>query len=127
MRAVVFSEVPNTNAASAVAAYDLALVGVDNYVVDCGAVAVAPLNRATASLPDLDGAVLRAGNHPFAFAVKSNAGDIACMAFECKERVWIGGLDIVELDSVVACSSKETLIGGDTQSINLRVGVLDRT
>ena len=94
VRAVVLGQVPDTNAAAAVAADDLALVGVDDDVVDGTAVVVAALDAAGAGLPDLDGAVLARGDHPLALAVESDAGDVAGVTLEGHQRVRVRRLHI---------------------------------
>lgn len=124
--AAVLGEVPDPDAAGPVAADDLALVGVYDDVVGRAAVVVAALDGAAARLPDLDGAVLRARDHPFALAVEGDAGDVACVTLEGEQRVRIGRLDIKELDRVVAGGGEEALVGRDAQAVDLRVGVLDR-
>jgi len=98
---------------------------VDDYIVDSVAVRVAALNSASASLPDLNRAILRACDHPFALAVERNARDITRVAIEGEEGVWVRGLDVVELDCVVACSGEETLVWRDAEAIDLRIRVLD--
>lgn len=87
---------------------------------------VAALNGAAAGLPDLDGAVLGARDHPLALAVEGDAGDVARVALESEQRVRIGRLDVEELDGVVAGGGQEALIGRDAQAVDLRVRVLDR-
>ena len=87
---------------------------------------VAPLDRSRSRLPDLYRPILGTGHHPFALAVKSNAGNVTRMALECQQRIWVRGLDVVEFDVVVAGSGEEALIGGDTEAVDLRVWVLDR-
>ena len=82
MGAVILGQVPNADAAVAVAADDLALVGVDDNVVCGAAVIVAALDDAAARLPDLDRAVLGASDHPLPLTVKGDAGDVARMALE---------------------------------------------
>lgn len=126
MRAVVLSQIPDADAAHAVAADDLALVGVDDDVVGRAAVVVAALDLAAARLPDLDGAVLGGGDHPLAFAVEGDAGDVARVALKGQQRVRVGGLDVVELDGVVAGGREEALVGGDAEAVDLGVRVLDR-
>lgn len=90
VRAVILRQVPDTNVSSAIAADDLALVWVDDDVVDGGAVVIASLDGTAASLPDLDGAILGTCDHPFALAVESDAGYIACVALEGEDGVWVG-------------------------------------
>lgn len=126
MGAVILGQVPDADAAPAVAADDLALVRVDDDVVGGGAVVVAPLYGAAARLPDLDGAVLGARHHPLALAVEGDAGDVARVALEREQRVRVRRLDVVELDRVVAGRGQEPLVGRDAEAVHLRVGVLDR-
>jgi len=89
--AVVLRKVPNTDASTTIAADDLALVGMNDYIVDSYTVTVrvAPLNRTVASLPDLDCAIFRACDQPFTLTMKCDTRNIACMAFEGEERIWI--------------------------------------
>lgn len=126
MRAVIFRQVPHANAAVAVAADDFALVRVNDDVVGGAAVAVATLNLAGTRLPDLDGAVLRACDHPFSFAVKGDACDVPGVTLKGQEGVRVGRLDVEELDRVVAGGSEEALVGRYAETVDLRVGVLDR-
>lgn len=126
VRAVVLSQVPDAHAAGAVAADDLALVGVDDDVVGGAAVVVRALDGPAARLPDLDGAVLGAGDHPLALAVECDAGDVARVALEGHERVRVRALDVEQLHRVVARRREEPLVGRDAQAVHLRVRVLDR-
>lgn len=126
MGAAVLGEIPDPDAAGPVAADDLALVRVDDDVVRGAAVVVAALDGAAAGLPDLDGAVLGARDHPLALAVEGDAGDVARVALECEQGVRVGRLDVEELDRVVAGGGEEALVGRDAQAVDLRVRVLDR-
>lgn len=110
MRAAVLGQVPDSDTSAVITADDLALVWVDNHVVDWRVVVVAALNGASASFPDFHGAILGAGHHPFSLAVECNAGDVVGMALKRQDRVRVGGLDVVELDAVVACSGKKALV-----------------
>lgn len=94
MTAVVLGEIPDLDATCAVAANDLALVGVDDHIVGGAAVIIAALNRASARLPDLYGAILGTGHHPLAFAVERDARDVARVALKGQQRVGVGALDI---------------------------------
>jgi len=57
--------------------------------------------------------------------VEGDPRDVAGVAFECEERVRVGGFYVVELNGVVAGGGEVALIGGDAEAIDLRVGVLD--
>lgn len=127
MRAAVLSQVPDSDTPTMVTADDLALVRVDNHIVDRRVVVVAALNSASASFPDLHSSILGASNHPLSLTVECNAGDVAGVTFKCQDRVRVRGLDVVKLDTVVACSGKKTLVRRDAKAVDLRVRVLDST
>lgn len=127
MRTIVLSQIPDANTTAPVTADDLALIRVNHDIVDRAAVVVAALDGATARLPDLDSTILRARDHPFALAVERDARDVARVALEGQQGVGVGGLDVEELDGVVAGGREEALVGRDAQSVDLRVGVLDGT
>ena len=91
---VVLGEIPDADAAAAVATDDLALVRVDDNVISRAAVVVAALYGAAASLPNLDSAVLARSDHPFSLAVESNSSDISGVALEGQQWVGIRRLDI---------------------------------
>lgn len=57
--------------------------------------------------------------------MERDASDVASVPFKGEERIWIRGFDVVEFDCVVACGREEAFVGGDAESIYLRVGVLD--
>jgi hypothetical protein len=57
--------------------------------------------------------------------VKCDTRDITGVAFEGKDWVGVGGLDIVKLHIMMAGSRKEALVGGDAKSIDLRFGMLN--
>lgn len=95
MRAVVLGQIPDAHASIPVAANDFSLVGVNHHIIRGAPMTVASLNCARSRLPDLDRAVLRAGDHPFPFAMESDACDIPGMAFEGMERVGVRGFDVV--------------------------------
>lgn len=126
MGACVFGQIPDANVPRAVAADNLTLVGVYNDIIGRTAVAVAPLDGPRARLPDLDGAVLGARHHPLALAVEGDAGDVARVALKGQQRTWVGRLDVVKLDRLVAGCGEVSLVGGDAEAVDLRVGVLDR-
>lgn len=94
-------------------------------IVDSAAVVVAALDGATACFPNLDGAILGACDHPLALAVECDARDVARVALEGQQGVGIGRFDVEELDGMVAGGREEALVGGDTQAVDLRVGMLD--
>lgn len=126
MATVISREVPDAHAARPIAANNLALVRVDDDVVDGAAVVVAALDSAGARLPNLDGAVLGARHHPLALAVERDARNVARVALKGQQRVGVGRLDVKELDCVVARGREVALVGRDAEPVHLRVWVLDR-
>lgn len=125
MRTVVLGQVPDSDTTTTIAADDLALVWMNDYIIDWTTMAITALNRTAASFPDFHSSILGASNHPLPFAVERNAGDVVGMAFKGQDRVWVSRFDIVEFDAVVACSGKEPFIRRYTETINLRVRVLN--
>jgi hypothetical protein len=125
VRAVILGQIPDPYTSSSITAYDLSLVGMNDHIIDWAAVRVASLDGTAASLPYLDRAIFRACDHPFPLTMKCDASNIARVTFEREERVWVGGLDIVELYCVMASGSKEALIGRYTEPVDLGIGVLD--
>ena len=57
--------------------------------------------------------------------MKSDAGYVTRMTVEGKDGIRIGGLDIIELDRMVASGSEEALIWRDAEAVNLRIWVWD--
>ncbi len=99
----------------------------DDHIVNRGAVVIAPAYSPGTSIPNLNSAILGARHHPFAVTVECYASDVACMALEDRGRSWVRGANIEQLDCVVARGGKESLVGGNAQAVDLRVGMLDGT
>lgn len=114
MRAVVLGQIPDPYTSTTVTTDNLTLVRMDHNIVYGAAVVVASLDSSRSRLPDLDSSVLGTSNHPFALAVKRDAGDIARVAFKREQRVWVCRFDVVELDSVVSRRGKVAFVGGYT-------------
>lgn len=121
----ILSQIPEPNAAAPIAADNLALVRMDNDIIDGGSVVVAPLNHTGAGVPDLDGAVLGARDHPFAIAVECYARDVARMALKDRSGSGVRGANVEQLYCVVASSREVALVGGDAQSVDLGIGMLN--
>jgi hypothetical protein len=75
---------------------------VNDDVVHRNAMGIVSLNAAGSGVPDLDGTVLGRRDHPFAFTVKSDPGNVGSVAVEGEDSIRIRGLDVIELDRVVA-------------------------
>jgi hypothetical protein len=125
MRAAVFRQVPYTNVSPSVAANDFTLIGMYNHVIDGRPMSITSLHRAATSFPDLDRPILRASDHPLPFAVKCYTGNIASVPLEREYRIGVRRLDVVELDIMMARRRKEAFIGRYTESVYLRLGMLD--
>jgi hypothetical protein len=124
--ALVLAQIPYPHIAPAVAADQLALVRMDDDVVHGHAMGVVALDVAAARVPDLDGAVLGAGDEPLGLAVEGDARDVGRVAVKGQDGVGVRRLDVVELDRVVARRGQVALVGGDAQAVDLRVWVGDR-
>lgn len=123
--ALVLAQIPDPDIAAPVAANQLALVRMDHHVVHGHAVRVVPLHIAAACVPDLDCAVLGAGHQPLGLDVECDAGDVGRVPVEGQDGVWVGRLDVVELDRVVAGGGEVALVRRDAEAVHLRVGVGD--
>lgn len=123
MRALALTEVPDANIAAAVAADQLSLIRVDDHVVHGAAMVVVALYRPPRRVPDSHRAVLGAGDHPLAFTVERDARNIASVAFEGEKGIRVGTLNIIELDRMVSGCGEETLVGRDTEPVDLRIGM----
>ena len=51
------------------------------------------------------------------------ACDVARMSIESEDRIGVRGLDVVELDGVVAGGCQVAFVGGDAEAVDLRIGV----
>lgn len=125
MNALALTQVPDADHATTITTDQFSLVGVDNDVIDRELVSVVALKAAAADVPDLDGAVLGTSNHPFALTVECDSGDVASVALESHEWVWVARLGVKQLDIMVTRNGEILLVGGDAEPIDLRVGVLD--
>lgn len=126
MRALVCGQIPHAHGTTSIAGNYLALVGMDDDVVDGRAMVVVALDGTTPGLPDLDSSVFGARDHPLALAMESDTRDVAGVALEGEEGIWVRRLDVEEFDGVVPGGGEEALIRGDAESIDLGVRVLYR-
>jgi hypothetical protein len=97
----------------------------DDYIIHCRSMCIATLYCACSCFPNLDRAIFRAADHPFAFAVERDACNVPCVAFKDNMRVGVGGLDVVELDGMVAGGGEEFLVWGNAEAVHLGVWMLD--
>lgn len=95
MGAFVLCKIPDPDVATSVTAYELALVWMNHNIVDRNSVAVVSLDVPSAGIPDLDGAILGAGHHPFAFAMKGQASNVVCVTFKSQNRGRVCGFDVI--------------------------------
>ena len=125
MGAVVLRQIPDPDTAAAVTGHYLPLIRMNNHIINRTSMVITSLYPSGSRLPNLNRPVFRGGDHPFAFAVESDAGDVVGVSFECEDWIWVCGFDVVELDVGVGGGREEALVGGDAEAVDLRVGVLD--
>lgn len=87
--AFVFSEVPNPDITPSITSYYLPLIWVDHHVINRDTVIVASLNAPVFRLPYLYPPIFRTSNHPFAFTMESDTGNIPRVPGESHDRTWI--------------------------------------
>ena len=58
--------------------------------------------------------------------MKGHARDVSLVTVKGQKRVRVGGADVVEFDIGAAGGSEPALVGRDAETVNLRVGMLDR-
>jgi hypothetical protein len=86
-------------------------------------VGVVPLYVSAAGIPDLDGAIFRRGHQPLRLAMERNASDVTSVTIKRQDGIRVRGLDVVELDRVVASSGEVAFIRRDAEAVDLRVWV----
>lgn len=99
----------------------------DHHIIHRGSMRVVPLNQPAPRIPDLHCPILAGCNHPLSLAMEPNAGDIISVSLELQHRVGIRGFYVVESNGEMTGRREESLVGGDTESVDLRVGMLNRT
>lgn len=57
--------------------------------------------------------------------MEGDAGDVRRVAFESKDGVRVRGLDLIELDGMVAGGGEEALVGRDAEAVDLGIGMGD--
>jgi hypothetical protein len=125
MAALVLAQIPDPHVAASIAADKLALIRMDDNVVDRYTVRVIPLYIPGSCVPDLDCAIFRGGNEPLALAMERNASDVTSVTVEGEDGIGVRGLDVVELDRVMTGSGQITLVWRDTQPVDLRIWMRD--
>lgn len=125
MSADTLAQVPDTDHASMVATDKLALVRMNDYIIDRSPVNIVALQATSPSIPDLDSSILGACDHPFPLTMECDTGNVVRVTFEGNHRIRVGRLDIKELDSIMTRSSQKSLIRGDTKAIDLGIWMLN--
>lgn len=125
MGADTLTKIPHAHHTSLISTDELALVRVNDHIVDGSPVHVISLQTTCACIPDLDSAIFRAGDHPLAFAMERDTGDVVGVALEGHHRVGVCRLDIVKLDIIVASSREKAFVGSNAETVDLGVGVLN--
>jgi hypothetical protein len=70
-------------------------------------------------VPDLHRHIFGACDHPLPLTVECDSSNVIGMALKGHDRVWIGGLDIVESDDMATRSSEEFLVRGYAKAVHL--------
>lgn len=123
MGALILTQIPDAYISTTITRNQLALIGMNddiingsdmgNHIPNRSAMGVVTLNTSSPSVPDLDSAILGAGDHPFALAMESYARDVSRMTIKREDRAWICRAYVIELDIVVSSCGKVTLVGRD--------------
>lgn len=113
MAAFILAQIPHAYCAGTIATDEFTLVWMDHHIVDWTAMIVVALHAAGSSIPDLDSAIFRGCHHPFPLAVKGDTCDIVCVSLESQDSTRVGGLDVVELDGVVASGGEISFVWRD--------------
>lgn len=125
MSAFVLRKVPNPDVSPSITSDDFSLIWVDDYIVDWAAVVIAALYSSVFRLPDFHATIFRARDHPLPFNVKCYACNVASMSGEHHDGIWVGRADIEEFDIVVASCSEVSFVWGYTETIDLRIRMLN--
>jgi hypothetical protein len=112
--AIVFSKIPDTYTTAPVTADDLALVWMNDNIIGRGPMVIASLNSTAPGFPYLHSSIFGAGHHPFSFTMESDTCYVSGMALEGEDRIGVRGLDVIELDGVMASGSQISFVGRNT-------------
>ena len=123
MTTLVLSQVPNPDVSAPIAAHELTLIRMNDYIVDRDSMAVVALNGALTRIPYLDCSILGGRDHPFPLAMEGYACDVGGMAVEGQNSIWIRRLYVVEFHGVVAGGCEVAFVGRDAKAVHLRVWV----
>ena len=102
MCAHTLAQIPHAHNARAIATNQLALIGMDDDIVDGRAMHIIALQTARPRIPDFHRPILGTRHHPFSLAVERDAGDVVGVALKCHDGVWVGRFDVVQFDIIVA-------------------------
>ncbi len=128
MRTLVLAQIPDTHVAATITTDELALVRMDDNIINREAtgVRVVALHRGRTRVPDLDRAVLGARDEPLALAVPAHARHVGIVPLELEHRVRVRVLDVVQLHRQSTGRGQKALVWRDAQPVHLRVRVLNR-
>lgn len=84
------AQVPDTDHTGVVTTDELALIGMNDNIIDRSPVNVIPLQATCTSIPNLHSSILGASDHPFSLAVECHAGDVVRVTFEGNHGIGIG-------------------------------------
>lgn len=98
-----------------------------DYIVDWMSVRVVPLYYSCSCVPNFYCSILRTCDHPFCVHMKRNSCYIVIVALKHHYRARIGTLDIVESNDMATGCGEVFLVWGYAETVDLRLGMLDRS
>lgn len=124
MGTLVLTQIPDPHIPTTITRNKLALIGMNDDIINGGdmgdnipngsPMGVVALNASSPCVPDLDSAILGAGDHPLALAMEGYARDVSRMAIKREHRAWVCRANVIKLDIVVSSCCKITFVGRDT-------------
>ena len=111
MGTLILSQIPDPHIAPSIARNQLALIRMNDHIVDRAPVQVVALYAPSPRIPDLYSTVFGARHHPFTLTVEGYARDVARVSVESEHRARISRANVVELDIVVARCGEVALVG----------------
>lgn len=71
------------------------------------------------NIPDLQRVILTGSDHPFAFAVERDGGNVARVALEGQDGIRLTTVDVVQAHMLVARCCEVLFVGRDAELVDL--------